>query len=407
MEENRAESTLQEEASPAHEGPRVASPEPKKGYSYLLMAAHLCDDLNQGALVAVMPFLVLHNGYSYVEVTALLLVANAASAVIQPLFGWLGDRTQRPWLMALGIALAGVGIAGIGVLPSYPLILASAVLSGIGVAMFHPEGGRLANLVAGAQKGTGISIFAVGGKLGFTFGPLVAAAALGVFGMAGTLVFIVPSVACALVLLAFNRTFLAFGAAHKTQDSDARDDWRGFAVVMGAISVRSIIYYALLSFIPLFLVANLGQSEQFSTSMLSVFAIICAVATISSGWIGARTGAKALIIGSYALVAIEVLAFAFNCSLPVALALIVLLALCCDISYPSAVALGQSFVPHHLGMASGISFGVMVCIGGMMSPVLGALGDACGLQAVMVAVAVIALVGIGIALAIPKNRPMR
>ncbi len=406
MERNQAE-VLQNEKGLAPERQGTAAPKPKKGYSYLLMTAHLCDDLNQGALVAVMPFLVLHNGYSYVEVTALLLVANAASAIIQPLFGWLGDRTARPWLMALGITLAGIGVAGIGVLPSYPLILASAVVSGIGVAMFHPEGGRLANLVAGQQKGTGISIFAVGGKLGFTFGPLVAAASLGAFGMTGTLVFIVPSVACALVLLGFNRTFLAFGEAHKAQDSDAADNWKGFAVVMGAISVRSIIYYALLSFIPLFLVSNLGQSEQFSTSMLSVFAIICAVATISSGWLGARTGAKALIIGSYALVALEVLAFAFNGSLPVALALIVLLALCCDISYPSAVALGQTFVPHHLGMASGISFGVMVCIGGMMSPVLGALGDACGLQAVMVAVAGIALVGIGIALAIPKNRPMR
>ena len=108
-----------------------------------MMIAHLCDDLNQGALVAVIPFLVLHNGYSYAEVTALLLASNAASAVIQPLFGWLGDKKPRPWLMALGIFLAGIGMAGVGVLPNYPLIMASAMLSGIGVAMFHPEGGRL------------------------------------------------------------------------------------------------------------------------------------------------------------------------------------------------------------------------------------------------------------------------
>lgn len=142
-----------------------------KKLSYLLMAAHLCDDVNQGALVALMPFLVLHYGYSYAAVTALLFASNAASAIIQPLFGWLGDRHQRPWLMAVGIFLAGIGIALIGVMPNYELDLAAAMVSGIGVAMFHPEGGRLANLVAGAQKGTGMSIFAVGGKLGFTFGP--------------------------------------------------------------------------------------------------------------------------------------------------------------------------------------------------------------------------------------------
>ena len=76
-----------------------------------------------------------------------------------------------------------------------------------------------------------------------------------------------------------------------------------------------------------------------------------------------------LIIVSYACVAIEVVIFAFNGSLIVALILIAFLALTCDISYPSAVAMGQSFVPHHLGMASGLSFGVMVCIGGLMTPV--------------------------------------
>lgn len=385
-------------------GKTADEPKPSKRYSYLLMAAHLCDDLNQGALVAIMPFLVLHYGYSYAAVTALLLASNAASAIIQPLFGWLGDKHQRPWLMALGIVLAGAGVAGVGVLQSYPLVVISAMVSGIGVAMFHPEGGRLANLVAGKQKGTGMSIFAVGGKLGFTFGPLVAAGALGLLGMAGTLVFLVPALGCAAVLLACNRTFLAFGAAQKAGDTNECDNWGGFAVVMGAISMRSIMYYAFLSFIPLFLVSNLGQSEEFSSSMISLFAIICAVATISSGWFGARMGAKKLIIVSYALVAVLVVAFAFNGNLVVALVLIVLLALCCDISYPSAVALGQSFVPHHLGMASGISFGVMVCIGGVMSPVLGLLGDACGLQAVMIAVAGIALVGIAIALAIPKKR---
>ena len=378
-------------------------------HSYLLMVAHLCDDLNQGGLIAVMPFLVLHGGYSYAEATALVLASNAASAIIQPLFGWLGDRKPRPWLMALGIFLAGIGMAGIGVLPSYPLILTSAMISGIGVAMFHPEGGRLGNLTAGEQKGTGMSIFAVGGKLGFTFGPLVATAAISVWGLPGTLVFIVPAIACALILLSQNHKFLSFGSAEKStgDEKGASDNWQGFGIVMGAISCRSIIYYALLSFIPLFLVSNLGQEEAFASSVISLFALVCAVGTIASGWAGQKLGSKKLIVVSYLVVAIEVIAFAFNGNLIVALILVALLAVTCDISYPSAVALGQSFVPHHLGMASGLSFGVMVCIGGLMTPVFGLIGDHFGLQVVMFCVAGIALLGVGIALAIPKDRPMR
>lgn len=374
-----------------------------------MMMAHLCDDLNQGALVAVIPFLVLHSGYSYAEVTALLLASNAASAIIQPLFGWLGDKKPRPWLMALGIFLAGSGMAGVGVLPSYPLIMASAMVSGIGVAMFHPEGGRLGNLTAGEQKGKGMSIFAVGGKLGFTFGPLVATGAITLWGLAGTLIFIVPSTLCSLVLLSQNRTLLSFNALKQeaTEKAANKDNWLGFGFVMGAISCRSIMYYAFLSFIPLFLVYNLGQQEAFASSVISLFALVCAVGTISSGWAGQILGAKKLIIVSYACVAIEVLIFAFNGSLTFALVLIAILALTCDISYPSAVAMGQSFVPHHLGMASGLSFGVMVCIGGLMTPVFGLIGDYFGLQVVMIAVAAIAILGILIALLIPKNRPMR
>lgn len=388
---------------------KPAKPKQGRGYSYLMMVAHLCDDLNQGALVAVIPFLVLHNGYSYAEVTALLLASNAASAIIQPLFGWLGDKKPRPWLMALGIFLAGIGMAGVGVLPSYPLIMASAMLSGIGVAMFHPEGGRLGNLTAGEQKGKGMSIFAVGGKLGFTFGPLVATAAITIWGLPGTLVFIIPSTLCAAVLLSQNKALLGFSNPDKGSSADNlyKDNWVGFGFVMGAISCRSIMYYAFLSFIPLFLVYNLGQEEAFASSVISLFALVCAVGTIASGWAGQALGAKKLIIVSYACVAVEVIIFAFNGSLIIALILIALLALTCDISYPSAVAMGQSFIPHHLGMASGLSFGVMVCIGGLMTPVFGLIGDYFGLQVVMLCVTAIAILGIAITLFIPKNRPMR
>lgn len=384
-------------------------PKHDRRYSYLMMIAHLCDDLNQGALVAVIPFLVLHNGYSYAEVTALLLASNAASAIIQPLFGWLGDKKPRPWLMAAGIFLAGIGMAGVGVLPNYPLIMASAMLSGIGVAMFHPEGGRLGNLTAGEQKGKGMSIFAVGGKLGFTFGPLVATAAITLWGLPGTLIFIIPSTLCAAILLSQNKALLSYSNPDKQSSDDSlyQDNWVGFGFVMGAISCRSIMYYAFLSFIPLFLVYNLGQEEAFASSVISLFALVCAVGTIASGWAGQLLGAKKLIIVSYACVAIEVVIFAFNGSLTVALILIALLALTCDISYPSAVAMGQSFVPRHLGMASGLSFGVMVCIGGLMTPVFGLIGDYFGLQVVMLCVTAIALLGIIITLFIPKNRPMR
>ena len=140
--------------------------------NYLTMAGHICSDINQGALSAVLPFLVVAHGFSYAAVAMLVFAANIASAVIQPLFGWIGDKRPCPWFMALGIFLTGLGMCGIGFLEDYRAIVASAMLSGIGVAMFHPEGGRLANLAATGTKAGGMSIFAVGGNIGFFVGCL-------------------------------------------------------------------------------------------------------------------------------------------------------------------------------------------------------------------------------------------
>ena len=153
-----------------------------------------------------------------------------------------------------------------------------------------------------------MSIFAVGGKLGFTFGPLVATAAITLWGLPGTLIFIIPSTLCAAILLSQNKALLSYSNPDKQSSDDSlyQDNWVGFGFVMGAISCRSIMYYAFLSFIPLFLVYNLGQEEAFASSVISLFALVCAVGTIASGWAGQLLGAKKLIIASYACVAIEV-----------------------------------------------------------------------------------------------------
>ena len=180
-------------------------------YLYALMGGHLCTDINQGALSAVLPFLVMYDGFSFAEVSLVIFGSTIMSAIVQPLFGMLGDRKARPWFMALGVFLAGLGMFGIGLVPDLRVIVPSAIVSGIGIAMFHPEGGRLANLAAGERKSRGMSIFAVGGNIGFATGPILVAVFLGTFGMAGTAVFLIPAILYSIFLLTLNKRFLSFG----------------------------------------------------------------------------------------------------------------------------------------------------------------------------------------------------
>lgn len=375
-----------------------------RGYSYLLMLGHLCTDINQGALAATLPFLVIYSGYSYTQVTLLVFASNIASAVIQPLFGWLGDLKARPWLMALGVALAGVGMCGVGQLEGYPLVVASAMVCGIGVAMFHPEGGRLANLVAGQSKAGGMSIFSVGGQVGFCVGPVMAAAALGAFGLRGTWVFLIPSFLCAAVLLLANGRLKAFGLkdASAVEAAGGRDRWGAFGLVMGVLSARSIMYYALTSFIALFMVGIFGRSETFGSYMITLFAVTSALATTFAGPVSRRVGVRRLTVACFVVGTAALVGFALSGSLALSIAMIVVLAVAINVFNPAAIALGQGYVPQHLGMASGLSFGVAVAVGGVVSPLLGLVGDSVGLQPVMLVVAGIAAVGLALSVVVAR-----
>ena len=90
-----------------------------------LSAGHLFTDLAQGAVPALLPFLIVRDHLSYAAASALVLAATISSSVIQPLFGHLSDRLSLAWLMPLGPTLGGVGVALAGFTQTYALTFAA------------------------------------------------------------------------------------------------------------------------------------------------------------------------------------------------------------------------------------------------------------------------------------------
>ena len=119
----------------------------------LLALGHMVIDINQGSLAAILPFLKSSLALSFTATGAIVLVANTTSSLIQPLFGYFADKTSRRWLLPLSVALSAIGIGLIGLAPSYAAVLALVVITGFGVAAYHPEGYRTATAVAGRQEG--------------------------------------------------------------------------------------------------------------------------------------------------------------------------------------------------------------------------------------------------------------
>src|SRR2546430_9410239 len=166
-----------------------------------LSAGHLATDLAQGALPALLPFLKAEFGLSYAMAAALVLAWTIASAVIQPAFGLWSDARGPLWLLPAGVALSCVAMAFVAIAPSYALAVLAVLVSGVGVAAYHPEGSKFASYVSGERRASGMALFSIGGNVGFALGPLVASGAVLALGLHGGLLLAVPGIVVAAFLV--------------------------------------------------------------------------------------------------------------------------------------------------------------------------------------------------------------
>lgn len=375
----------------------------------LLGFAHLSVDLCQAATPALLPFFVDRRGYSYAAAGALVFAATVGSSFIQPLFGHAADRLKLPWLMPAGVFLAGAGIGLAGIASSYALTFAAIVLSGIGVAAFHPEGARHANYASGHSKAQGMSLFALGGNGGFALGPILTTACVLAVGLPGTLlVALLPTVA-ALTLLAKRDRLqgirtrgaeLAAAVAHIQRE----DRWGPFARLTGVISLRSCVHFGLLSFVPVWFVSQLGTSEAAGNVALTAMLASGAVGTLIGGRIADRVGQRTILLAALALAGPLLLAF-IHAPTGLAFPLIALTGLVVVGTFAITVVIGQEYLPNRLGMASGVTLGAAIGVGGAIAPLLGALADSQGIETAMWTIAALPPAALALGLTLPGQVP--
>src|SRR5262245_50284599 len=220
-----------------------------------LSSGHLATDLAQGSLPALLPFLTTRFDLSYTMVGALVLAATISSSIIQPAFGFWSDARGALWLLPAGVTLAGIGIAFASIAPSYALVLLGVLASGLGVAAYHPEGSKFASYVSGNRRASGMSLFSVGGNIGFALGPLVASffvITLGL-GLDGGVFVAVPGLIVASILLFALPHLARFApdAVAQAQRSAVGNNWRGTWMLLAIVGLRSLAHMGLFTFIPL------------------------------------------------------------------------------------------------------------------------------------------------------------
>lgn len=371
-----------------------------------LSGGHLCADMCQGAVPAMLPFLAAQRGYSYAALGSLVLAATIGSSLVQPLFGLVSDRVAQPWLMPAGVVTAVVGIALAGVAPSFGLTVAAIAVSGLGVAGFHPEGARYAGLAAADQRGRGMSLFSVGGNAGFAVGPLLVTPLVLLFGLPGTVGMVVPGVAMALVLtreLPHLRGMGARSQAARGHGPGRPDEWGPFSRLGAVVALRSGVYFGLQAFVPLWFVQHLHSSESLGNGALTAMLVAGALGTLAGGRLVDRVGPRPVMVAATVgpLPALVLLPFAGGAA---AIALLVAIGFVLIASFSVSVVLGQQYLPNRLGLASGVTLGLAIGIGGLAATALGWVADAYGLTTVLWIIAALPLPAIALALSLPRER---
>ncbi|MEU4605045.1 MFS transporter [Kribbella sp. NPDC023972] len=355
----------------------------------LMAIGHACVDVYQGAVPALVPFLVTERGLGYVAVSGITLAATLLSSVVQPVFGVLTDRRPLAWLIPISMTTAGLGIALVGVGDAYLLSWLAAALSGLGVAAYHPEAARMARAVSGGSH-VGMSWFSVGGNVGFALAPVLVTPIIAAGGLGLTPVLVVPALVGALVTSLAVRTRPT--SAVLERERVGRDDWPSFLRLSAIMVCRSIVFVGLGTFIALYAGERVGGGTTTGGAALFVLFAAGAFGTLLGGRFATRYGRVRTMRTSYA-VAVPAIAGLVFVPGPAFFAFLTVTAIAMSIPFSLHVTLGQDFLPGRVGTAGGMTLGLAVSIGGVATPILATIAEHSSLRLALSTLIALALAG--------------
>src|SRR5262245_999828 len=154
--------------------------------AYAVLAAvslsHLLNDTLQSLLPSIYPVLKSTFDLSFAQVGMMTLALMLTASVLQPVVGLITDRRPAPLALVAGMTFTLIGLLLLSIAWTFPLLLMSAALVGVGSSVFHPESSRVARMASGGQHGLAQSVFQVGGNAGSAIGPLLAAFLVAPYG---------------------------------------------------------------------------------------------------------------------------------------------------------------------------------------------------------------------------------
>lgn len=375
------------------------------GILFALSLSHCTNDMLQSVIMAVYPLVKSELALSFAQVGLITMVYQISASVFQPVMGMVMDRHQKPWSLPMGMGFTFTGLMLLAFVHQFWLVLVSVALVGIGSSIFHPEAARLTALASGGKRGLAQSLFQVGGNLGGSFGPLLAALVIAPYGRQNVGLIALLALVGMCIMLPVCRWYRA-----RLKEWDERRRQRGEGLrhempysvpntvfIIGVIIVlifSKYIYMASLnSYYTFYLIHKFGVSVQDSQFYLFIFLFATAAGTLLGGPIGDRIGRKYVIWGSILGTAPFSLLMPHVGLVPTVI-LSFLIGFILSSAFPAILVYAQELLPYKIGLISGIFYGFAFGIAGIASAVLGNFADEYGIEYVYQVVAFTPLLGL-------------
>ena len=358
-----------------------------------LSRCHCLNDTLQSVISAVYPLFKEDLGLSFAQIGLITLVYQSAASVCQPLTGLFFDKWPSAWSLPTGMSFTLVGLLSLAFANTLPLVLCSVALVGIGSSVFHPEASRLTSLASGGKRGLAQSLFQVGGNLGGSLGPLLAAVFVAPYGRRHIALFTILAFTAIMVMIPVGHWYKSFllrlrkaeGETLKTSVSSPLPMGKtvfSIAILLILIFSKYIYMASLNSYYTFYLIHKFGVSVQASQLYLFVFLIATAIGTLLGGPIGDRVGRKYVIWASILGAAPFTLIMPHVENLYLTTVLSFCVGLTLSSAFPAILVYAQELLPYKLGLISGLFFGFAFGVAGIASAVLGNMADRYGIEAV-------------------------
>jgi FSR family fosmidomycin resistance protein-like MFS transporter len=364
-----------------------SSPDARRGAVTALAAisaGHFLNDTLQAVFPAIYPVLKGALALDFGQVGMIALVYQVTASILQPAIGHFADRRPLPYALPLGMAFTLVGMLILAHADTFPVVLAAAVLVGLGSAVFHPEASRVARLASRGRHGMAQSIFQVGGNAGSATGPLLAAVVVGSRGQANVAWFSVVALVGIVLLSGVGRWAeaqrVAAAAAPQASAEPVSNRLRdphvrnALLVLMALVFTKYLYLASLTNYYTFFLIAKFGVSVQQAQLFLFVFLGAVALGTFAGGPIGDAIGRKRVIWWSILGV------LPFSLVMPYANlfwtgVLSAIIGVILASAFSAMLVYAQDLVPGRVGLISGLFFGLAFGFAGICALLLGTLAD--------------------------------